>query len=268
MQLSFDPRDRNAATAALAAILALHPDISTGVLATTTGPTIAEMIDSGILEGPRGEPDIRVTTPAPPAPPAAPNPPAPPSVDDTADPATAFGAAPNAAPAAPAPSGGDGAGVASPNPGGVEIDKNGLPWDGRIHAGTKGKIADGSWRKKVGVTPELTAQVEAELRAALGAPPAPEAASPAPIPPAPVAAPAPPAPVAAVPVPPAAPPAPAPTPPVAPTASGEAAAIPAVSDFAGLMRKITGLQAAGKLSVEDTTANCAALGINLSLIHI
>lgn len=67
-------------------------------------------------------------------------------------------------------------------PAGVELDKHGLPWDNRIHAETKAKIADGSWRKKRGVDPALVAQVEAELRQVMGAPSAPLAQGVAPVP--------------------------------------------------------------------------------------
>ncbi len=104
-----------------------------------------------------------------------------------------------------------------------ERDSKGMPWDGRIHASSKAKVADGSWRYKRGVDDTVIAPIEAEIRAALGAPavavggaapafgahpffeqPAPAAAvPPAPIPaaPAPVVAP-PPAASVAVPVPP------------------------------------------------------------------
>lgn len=55
---------------------------------------------------------------------------------------------------------------------GVDLDAKGLPWDNRIHAGTKRKNADGSWTAKRGVDPALVAQVEAELRQVMGAAPA------------------------------------------------------------------------------------------------
>lgn len=55
---------------------------------------------------------------------------------------------------------------------GVDLDANGLPWDNRIHAGTKRKNADGSWTAKRGVDPALVATVEAELRQVMGAAPA------------------------------------------------------------------------------------------------
>ena len=57
-----------------------------------------------------------------------------------------------------------GAGAAS-----VELDKNGLPWDERIHAGTKTKLVSGEWKAKRGVESALVAQVEAELRARMAA---------------------------------------------------------------------------------------------------
>lgn len=70
-------------------------------------------------------------------------------------------------------------------------DKNGLPWDERIHAGTKALNADGTWKKRRGVDDATVAAVTAELT---GATPVPEP-TPAPTP-APQAEPAPtPAPV-------------------------------------------------------------------------
>jgi len=105
----------------------------------------------------------------------------------------------------------------------VERDAKGMPWDGRIHASSKAKVADGSWRYKRGVDDTTIAPIEAEIRAALAAPvggspafaphpfyepapavvapPPPVATAPIPAAPAPVVAPPPAAPVA-VPVPP------------------------------------------------------------------
>lgn len=78
--------------------------------------------------------------------------------------------APLPAPVAVAPS----APVAPLTPAsGVELDKNGLPWDARIHASTKTKKGDGTWTAKRGVDPALVPQVEAELRQVMGAPAAP-----------------------------------------------------------------------------------------------
>lgn len=71
------------------------------------------------------------------------------------------------------------------------VDKNGLPWDGRIHSETRSQNADGSWRRKRGVDPKLIESVEAELKGATPAtppaPPTPAAQAPAVVPPPPVA---------------------------------------------------------------------------------
>lgn len=103
---------------------------------------------------------------------------------------------------------------------GVELDSKGMPWDNRIHAESKGKIADGTWRKKRNLDPTLLATVEAELRQLMGAPGVtPLAPTTAPIAPTPPLAPAAPvtanlptasvSPAVAAPLPPAAPQAPA-----------------------------------------------------------
>jgi len=304
MQLSFDPRDRNAATAALAAILALH------------GPTLLGTVTDNMVRQLDGEPDAEA--PADPAaafaggaapdqvfgqPPALP-PGAAPAASPTppTPPAPASGAAP--------PAGGGGASPAPSAPTGtVELDKHGLPHDGRIHSSPPKKNADNTWRQKRGVDPALVASVTAELQRAMAAPAASPPAAPAASPPAAPAA-SPPAAPAVVPV--AAGGAPAdnmadaleqsrahlgtggeapgatvpPAPPVgndtgaaAPTASTEGAA--AASDapaapatppaapaaapvgltFADLMRKITGLQATGGLTVEGTQQIAQSLGI-------
>lgn len=116
------------------------------------------------------------------------------------------------------------------------VDSSGLPWDARIHAGTKGITGKGLWKLLKGGPkgPELAA-IEASLRAAQPAP----VAAPAPVAtPAPVAAPMtpPPAMPAPVPVTPVAPP---PMPPVveaAPVAAPEPAPVPTgVVDFAAFM---------------------------------
>lgn len=74
--------------------------------------------------------------------------------------------------------------VPPPPVGSVELDTKGLPWDERIHAGSKAKVKDGSWRMKKELDPALVTAVEAELRARLGnAAPvaAPTATTPAPV---------------------------------------------------------------------------------------
>lgn len=106
--------------------------------------------------------------------------------------------------------------------GDLTADANGLPWDVRIHSGTRAVNADGSWRLRRGVDPELVETVEAELRALMASPVAqtPEQAFGAVVTcePSPVAPPPPPAPVAdPEPAAPAVPPAP-PTPAAEPQA--------------------------------------------------
>lgn len=46
----------------------------------------------------------------------------------------------------------------------IELDADGLPWDERIHAGSKTKTAKGVWKKRRGVQPVTITEVEAELR--------------------------------------------------------------------------------------------------------
>lgn len=49
------------------------------------------------------------------------------------------------------------------------LDKNGLPWDSRIHSTAKSFNADGTWKYLRGIDREvLVPQVEAELRAMMG----------------------------------------------------------------------------------------------------
>jgi hypothetical protein len=112
-------------------------------------------------------PNVHAATPTPPplpvatpqtsqqqstAEPSASPPPPPPPAPLPAD---ASGAAPSTSPA-PAPT--------------VDLDTAGLPWDGRIHASTKAKIANGTWKKRRGVEESEVAQVEAQLRATMAVP--------------------------------------------------------------------------------------------------
>lgn len=50
----------------------------------------------------------------------------------------------------------------------LDLDADGLPWDGRIHASTRSKIQAGTWKVKRGVDDAVIEQVKAELRAVLG----------------------------------------------------------------------------------------------------
>ena len=191
-------------------------------------------------------------------------------------------AAPPAPPAAPAP--------------GVELDKNGLPWDGRNHASTKRKNADGSWTARRNTDPAVVAAVEGELRAAMsaGSPAAPAPAptiaaqpgvavapSPSSIAPDAAALAAPAAPVPTAPAPaismaavanpsntpnangaPAAPAAIPPAPGTNPEAGTPAAAAPAQSmTFPQLAPKITAGLSGGTLTQAQVTAALHAVGL-------
>lgn len=46
------------------------------------------------------------------------------------------------------------------------VDKEGLPWDSRIHSSSKALVADGTWRLRRGVDAVQVAEVKDELRAA------------------------------------------------------------------------------------------------------
>lgn len=182
------------------------------------------------------------------------------TVGDTPSPSPAIGAiSPTPVPAPPAAStstGSDNGPGATTVASSSDLDSEGLPWDNRIHSTPAVKTAKGVWRAKRNLDPAVKTAVAAELRS--GAAPLPPTAPPAPAPvPAPV--PAPPVPTAAAaPIP--APLAPAPTPAPAATESGPAVATPA-ANFAELMKKVTGLQASGALSVEATGEISRALGI-------
>lgn len=52
----------------------------------------------------------------------------------------------------------------------VELDSKGLPHDVRIHSGARQKNADGTWRTRRGVDPELLASVTASLKLVMAAP--------------------------------------------------------------------------------------------------
>lgn len=84
---------------------------------------------------------------------------------------------PNAASAAPIPPVPIAAPQSASPAGSVEVDKHGLPWDMRIHASTKTKVADGSWKMKRGTDPAVIATVEAELRQLMAVPTAAPAAN-------------------------------------------------------------------------------------------
>lgn len=157
---------------------------------------------------------------------------------ETPDPAAAFGTTqePDAAAAfgGTAPTG--------------ERDKEGIPWDERIHSGSKEKSQTGIWKRRRN-TPDATFDaVMAELRAANTSRTMEAAAGIVPPPPPP-----------SVPAPPTTSPAQSQTP-AAPAASSTAPAGSAT--FPEIMRKVTGLQAAGKINPEQVANLLLSVGAN------
>lgn len=61
----------------------------------------------------------------------------------------------------------DAAATISANSGGssVELDKDGVPWDERIHSGSKAKTEKGVWKKRKGVDDALYTSLTAQLKA-------------------------------------------------------------------------------------------------------
>ena len=157
--------------------------------------------------------------------------------------------APTAAQAAFAP-------VVAPAPvtTGIETDKNGLPWDGRIHSSARSKVADGSWKMRRGVEDEFVKGIENELRQTMGVAPVPMAPSPLTPPPAAVFS-APAAPIPAAPI---------PAPPVASIAPPPVAAPVEVAtqlNFPKLMQRITAAFAAK--TMDQGTINAAVQAVGL-----
>lgn len=114
---------------------------------------------------------------------------------------------------------------------GVEVDIDGLPWDARIHAATKTKIASHQWKRKKGVDATILAAVTAELKQTMAIP-APSAVLPA-----------------------------APQPPAPPAPPAGAAPVEPITNFAQFMAWIASLIQAGKWSHEKTAQALGALGI-------
>lgn len=163
-----------------------HANDPTAFNAAGNAPGAAAPSTAGVATFPTAPAPVPAAPPATTAPPVASVPAPPPAPPVTAPSAPA-------APSIPAP-------VA-----GTPVDSEGLPWDGRIHANTKSKIGDGTWRIARNMDDATVAAVKAELRQIMGVPapapavaaapaiPTPPAVPPAPqIPPPPVATPAPP----------------------------------------------------------------------------
>ena len=160
---------------------------------------------------------------------------------------------------------------AVPQAPGIEVDAKGMPWDHRIHASSRAKVADGTWRQRRNLDDALLAQVEQELKQVMGLPAPAASEAQTVIPTAPttpiealgqaVAVPTPPPFVPSVVVP-AAPVAIAPPPPSTP-AGVATTAFPSSAPvtFPQLVTRITKMLAAKELQQADITAACASLGI-------
>ena len=167
-------------------------------------------------------------------------------------------------------------------PPGIEVDSAGMPWDHRIHASSRAKVADGTWRQRRNLDPNVLAQVQAEMLQVMGLPTpaqatptshgettsAPEIAQPIPTALAPtpfealvqaVAVPVPPPFVPSVVVP-AAPVAIAPPPPSTPAGAATTAS-PSNVTFPQLVTRITKMLSGGELQQSDIAAACQSLGI-------
>lgn len=53
---------------------------------------------------------------------------------------------------------------------GTGLDSQGIPWDARIHASTKTKLQDGSWKIRRNLDPKIVAEVLDELKGRKGEP--------------------------------------------------------------------------------------------------
>lgn len=180
----------------------------------------------------------------------------------TASPATiALGAPSVGAPAAALPT--------APNvPVSGDVDKDGIPWDARVHSETRKTNADGTWRYRRNLDPNVKATITAELKALFqNIPPASQQLPLAPPPPGatgtthiPVEAP--PAPTAPV----------APQPPAAPLPVSDGvslgmpnaqqpAVVPALG-FRDFMSAVNKALAAGRLTQDQLTNACKAVNLD------
>lgn len=262
MQVICDPRDLNSTQRRAVADFILNFPSACAATCSTLGPhepaaeisdvelaTLQHDHESTMPDAAFGKPDeaaVAFGSVPPPLPPAATAAPfiavaaqssiAPAATTETSGAATLgvpVPPAPTTAPAAPVPT----APVApSSHAGGVELDKHGLPWDNRIHAESKAKIADGTWRKKRNVDPGLVAQVEGELRQLMGAPAAPVTANLPTASASPVAVPQPPA-------------------PQAPAAGDER------QQFVALIGRTSAALQGGKITQDEINQCCQAVGV-------
>lgn len=128
-----------------------------------------------------------------------------------------------------------------PQAAGIDVDSKGSPWDGRIHASTRAKVADGTWRMKRGADESLISSVQAEIAQTMGIPPAPKPLS-----------------VSNAGIP-ALPQSNGTTPPIMPQAG--AATIASPSSFLSLMRGITAGFADKSITQENISMACSSVGV-------
>lgn len=60
----------------------------------------------------------------------------------------------------------------------VPVDREGLPWDARIHSSSRAIIADGTWKLRRGVDPAEVAHVKSQLKSLMAIPQVPAAIAP------------------------------------------------------------------------------------------
>lgn len=140
--------------------------------------------------------------------------------------------------------------------GGVEVDATGLPWDGRIHAESRTKNKDNTWRQRRNLDPAVLAAVTAELRGVMAIPAGGAPAAVVPPPPVPNVPAVPPtsAPVTV----------PTPTPPVPPAPTAAAPIAPATGgevSFSSVISKITSNVTARKLTEAQVHEVLASVGL-------
>lgn len=151
----------------------------------------------------------------------------------------------SAAPSAPAP-------APAPAANGVQLDKDGLPWDSRIHSDAAEKLAKtGYWKTKKNLPDGYKLQIEAELKAVMNAGKTSAATAPAPVT----------ATTATAATTPAAPPAPSAAPAPAPAPSPAPAAAPAGNPFAEFTRWLVTHTKSGKLSQTDAVLEIQKQGL-------
>lgn len=127
----------------------------------------------------------------------------------------------------------------------VPVDKEGLPWDHRIHASTKTFIADGTWKLKRGVDAAEVVMVKEQLKALMCVPTFVAVVNPDRVPFAPVIS---------------APP--APPPPPAPTSHYLINQVPPTVTLTDLIARMSAAIVAGKMTQATVSEMCAKHGVS------